>query len=164
MTDTDTIKRGPGRPPRAAEIQTERRRRQDDDQGRNMKLHVPENAKDPNFVYRWVNNKPGRIKQLTKMDDYDIVNVTDESIDVGSAGGSVVTRTVDSKEGDEAVLIRKPRQYYEADKAKADARLDAQDEHLRKGAAPSSEGLSGSEAYVPGGRRGQDGRNTISGR
>ena len=158
------IKRGPGRPPRTEEVRTERRRRQDDDAGRNMKLHVPENAKDPNFVYRWVNNKPGRIKQLTQQDDYDIVNVTDESIDVGSAGGTVVTRTVDRSEGDEAVLIRKPREYYDADKAKADKRIDAMDEQLRQGSASSSEGLSGSEAYVPGGVKGRDGRNTIAGR
>jgi hypothetical protein len=43
---------------------------------RNLKLHVPEEAKDPNF-YRWVNNKPGRVKQLTQMDDYDIVSSAD---------------------------------------------------------------------------------------
>ena len=161
---SEEIKRGPGRPPRSEQVQSQRRRRQDDDEGRNMKLHVPEGAKDSAYVYRWVNNKPGRIKQLTQRDDYDIVNVTDESIDVGSAGGTVVTRTVDRNEGDEAVLIRKPREYYEADKAKADRRLDALDEQLRHGAAPSSEGLSGSEAYVPNGVNGRDGRNTISGR
>jgi hypothetical protein len=110
------IKRGPGRPPRNEEVKVERRRRQGSGADRNMKLFVPEEAKDPNFYYRWVNNKPGRVKQLTQMDDYDIVSA-DGAIDTGTAEGTVVKRTVDRREGDEAVLVRKPLHFYEADKA-----------------------------------------------
>lgn len=149
---------------RTEEVKTERRRRQGSGAERNMKLYVPDEAKDPDFHYRWVNNKPGRIKQLTQMDDYEVVNSTDGAIDVGVAGGTVVTRTVDRREGDEAVLLRKPRNYYETDKAEEQKLLDARDEELRAGKVQSPEGLSGSEAYVPGGRRGQDGRNTVSGK
>jgi hypothetical protein len=158
------IKRGPGRPPRAAEVATERRRRQGSGADRNMKLFVPEEAKDPNFYYRWVNNKPGRVKQLTQMDDYDIVSSEDGAIDTGSAEGTVVKRTVDRREGEEAVLLRKPRHFYEADKAEEQRLLDARDEELRAGKVQGADALSGSEAYVPGGRHGQDGRNTISGK
>jgi hypothetical protein len=57
------------------------------------------NAKDPNFVYRWVNNRPGRVKQLTQMDDYDVVSSGDGSIDAGTSEGTVVKRTVDRKRG-----------------------------------------------------------------
>lgn len=163
MTDVE-IKRGPGRPPRVQEVQTERRRRTGTGAERNLKLFVPEEYKDPNFVYRWVNNRPGRVKQLTQMDDYDIVSSEDGTIDAGTSEGTVVKRTVDRSEGEEAVLLRKPRKFYEADKAEEQKLLDAKDEQLRQGQGFSSEGLSGSEAYVPGGRRGQDGRNIVSGK
>lgn len=156
------IRRGPGRPPRTEEVKVERRRRQGVGAERNLKLHVPESAKDPNFVYRWVNNTPGRVKQLTQMDDYDVVS--SEDIDAGTSEGTVIKRTVDRREGDEAVLLRKPREFYEADKAEEQKLIDARDEALRAGAAPSSDGLSGSEAYVPGGQRGRNGRNIVSGK
>jgi hypothetical protein len=158
------IKRGPGRPPRSAEVQVERRRRQGSGLETGMKLLVPEGAKDPNFHYRWVNNKPGRVKQLTQMDDYDIVKSADGDIDPGTAGGTVVTRTVDRREGDEAILVRKPLHFHEADKAEGQRLLDARDEELRAGKVQGADALSGSEAYVPGGRRGLDGRNTIGGK
>jgi hypothetical protein len=158
------VHRGPGRPPRTEEVKTERRRRTGTGAERNMKLFVPEEAKDPNFQYRWVNNVPGRVKQLTQMDDYEVVSSEDGRIDAGTAEGTVVKRTVDRNEGEEAVLLRKPRHFYEADKAEEQKLIDARDEQLRAGAAPSSEGLSGSEAYVPGGRKGHDGRNTVAGK
>lgn len=162
MTDTDTIKRGIL--PRSEQVQTERRRRQGTGAESSMKLFIPEEAKDPNFVYRFVNDRPGRVRQLTKMDDYDIVSSEGGLIDPGTAEGTVIKRTVDSNEGEEAVLLRKPRAYYEADKAEKQKLLDARDEELRAGKVQSSEGLSGSEAYVPGGQRGRDGRNTVSGK
>jgi hypothetical protein len=108
MTDVE-IKRGPGRPRREEEVATERRRRTGSGAERNLKLFVPEEAKDPNFVYRWVNNRPGRVKQLTQMDDYDVVSSEDGTIDAGTSEGTVVKRTVDRSEGEEAVLLRKPR-------------------------------------------------------
>jgi hypothetical protein len=163
MTDLE-IKRGPGRPRREDEVKVERRRRTGTGAERNLKLFVPEQAKDPNFVYRWVNNRPGRVKQLTQMDDYDIVSSDDGAIDAGTSEGTVVKRTVDRSEGEEAVLLRKPRKFYEADKAEEQKLLDARDEELRKGQVQGSEALNGSEAYVPGGRPGREGRNIVSGK
>jgi hypothetical protein len=156
------IKRGPGRPPRTEEVKTARRRRSGSGFERGLKLYVPEEEKDPNFVYRWVNNTPGRVNQLTTMDDYDVVS--SESIDGGTSEGTVIKRTVSRDEGDEAVLLRKPRAYFEADKADEQKQIDARDEQLRAGAPQSSEGLSGSEAYVPGGQKGRDGRNIVAGK
>jgi hypothetical protein len=149
---------------RTEEVKVERRRRQGNGAERNMKLFIPEDVKDPNFVYRWVNNRPGRVKNLTTLDDYNVVNIADNSIDPGKAGGTVVTRTADSREGEEAVLLRKPRKFYEADKAEEQKLIDARDEQMRRGAVKDSESLNGSEAYVPGGRKGQDGRNIVSGK
>lgn len=163
MTDLEP-KRGPGRPRREDEVKVERRRRTGTGAERNLKLFVPETAKDPNFVYRWVNNRPGRVKQLTQMDDYDIVSSGDGEIDAGTSEGTVVKRTVDRGEGEEAVLLRKPRHFYEADKAEEQKMLDARDEELRAGKVSGSEALSGSEAYVPGGRPGREGRNIVSGK
>lgn len=164
MSEVDTAKRGPGRPPRTEEVKTERRRRQGMGAERNLKLFIPEAAKDPNFVYRFVNDRAGRVNQLTKMDDYEVVSSEDGMIDPGTAEGTVIKRTVDSGKGEEAVLLRKPRHYYEADKAEQQKLLDARDEELRAGKVQSSEGLSGSEAYVPGGSKGRDGRNTVAGK
>lgn len=98
------------------------------------------------------------------MDDYEVVSSEDGKIDRGTTEGTVVKRTVNRSEGDEAVLVRKPRAYYEADKAEEQKLIDAADEDMRNGASRSSEGLSGSEAYVPGGRKGQSGRNVVSGK
>ena len=163
MSDTEQH-RGPGRPrlDRTQEVKVERRRRQGLGMERGLKLHVPEEYKDPNFTYRWVNNRPGRVKQLTQMDDYEVVSSADGDIGRGVAEGTVVKRIADRSEGEEAVLLRKPRHFYEADKAEEQKLIEVRDEQIRAGALPSSEGLSGSEAYVPGGRRGQDGRNTLA--
>jgi hypothetical protein len=54
--------------------------------------------------------------------------------------------------------VRKPRQFYEEDKKKDAARIDATEEAMRRGPPSSNEGISGSEAYVPGGK------NVVGGR
>lgn len=149
------VKRGPGRPPRQEEVKQRRRRREGLGADRNLKLNVPESMKDPNFVYRWVNDRPGRVQQLTTMDDWEKAPVVTEQ---NAGEGTVETRVVDKSVGERAVLLRKPKEFYEADKAEEQKQLDARDEALRHGAPQSSEGLSGPEAYVPGGR------NIIGGR
>ena len=58
-------KRGPGRPKRSEEVKAVRRRRGSMGADRDLKLHVPDDLKDPDFVYRWVNDKPGRVAQRT---------------------------------------------------------------------------------------------------
>lgn len=140
------------RAPRSEEMRTERRRRHSDGSVAGLKLHVPESMKDPNFVYRWVNDRQGRVDQLTKQDDYDIVSTTDASQLTSASEGTVMRRTVDKFTGEGAVLLRKPKEYYEADQREKQKPLDERDELLRRGAVPSSEGLKESEAYVPGGR------------
>lgn len=151
MSDVAEVKRGPGRPPRVEQEQRTRRRRESLGADRNLKLHVPEDKKDPNFVYRWVNDKPGRVQQLTEGDDYDVVaGVTND--------GTTETRVADKSSGERAVLLRKPKDFYESDKRSEQKVIDDRDEAMRRGAPPSAEGLAGPESYVPGGR------NTIGGR
>ena len=151
-----------GRPVRQDEVKALRRRRQGGDE-RNLKLYVPETSKDPNFVYRWVNDRPGRVRQLTTMDDYDVVshaelNGGDPDPMLNTAEGTIMTRTGDSRVGEKVVLVKKLREHYEADRKEYDRKLDARDEMLRKGAPPSQEGAGGATTYVPGGK------NIIAGR
>lgn len=150
------VKRGPGRPPRQEEVKQRRRRREGLGAERNLKLNVPESMKDPNFVYRWVNDRPGRVLQMTTMDDWEKAPIVTEQ---NAGEGTVETRVVDKSVGERAVLLRKPKDFYEADKAEEQKLLDARDETMRRGAPDSQEGLSSSDnAYVPGGR------NIIGGR
>lgn len=182
MSDVEIQPRRPGRPsnaevaarqqaperqdvtPRQAETQQRRRRREGLGPERNMKLHVPEAAKDPNFVYRWVNERPGRVRQLTQMDDYEVVSSTelnggDPDPAGNTAEGTVMTRTADRNIGEKTVLLKKPKDYYEKDKADEQAVIDERDKVLRKGPLQSPGGLTSSDnAYTPGGK------NIIAGR
>lgn len=155
MSETETNEVRRGRPPRSQEVQTQRRRRADSGATAGLKLHVPENMKDPNFEYRWVNDRPGRVHQLTVQDDWDVVSTDRPDQLTAAAEGSVMKRSVDKSNGDNAVLLRKPKDYFEADRKEKQRPVDEIEKALRSGPAPSSEGISGSEAYVP------NGRNTI---
>lgn len=140
---------------RAEEVTVQRRRRLGMGPERNLKLHIPEEMKDPNFEYRWVNDRPGRIQQLTKQDDWD---KAPEMLE-GTGLGTVTERAVDSYTGERAVLLRKPKEFYDADKKAEWKALDERDETMRRGPLPTPEG--GGEAdkvYTPGGR------NIVSGR
>ena len=69
-------------------------------------------------------------------------------------------RIADKSVGEGAVLVRKPRDYYEADKKEEAKVLEQRDQALRAGPPKDAkEGLSDADgAYVPGGR------NIVSGR
>lgn len=146
------------RPTRSEEIAGRRRRREGLGAERGLKLHIPEESKDPNFVYRWVNDRPGRVRQLTKMDDYEVVSTSelnggDPDPNGNTAEGTVMKRTADSGIGESAVLLKKPKAYYDADKKEEQRVIDARDEALRSGPPPGPDGLSRQDnAYVPGGR------------
>jgi hypothetical protein len=156
--EAETVTRGPGRPKRTEEVKQARRRREGLGSERHLKLHVPADMKDKDFEYRWVNNKPGRVRQLTVQDDWDVVSMDAPDLQTSASEGTVMKRTVDKGTGEEAILVRKRKEFYQADKMEADKLLDARDEAMRSGPPPSPEGLAGSEAYVPGGR------NIVAGR
>lgn len=141
------------RPARTEEVKTERRRRVDAGGAVGLKLHVPSDMKDEaNFEYRWVNDKPGRLHQMTVQDDWDVVSTDRPDQLTAAAEGSVMKRSVDKATGDSAVLLRKPREFFEADRLEKQKPVDEIEKALRRGPAPSSEGISGPEAYVPGGK------------
>lgn len=138
------------RPSRADEERTARRRRQDLGEGRLRNLSV-EGTKDPNYVYRWINDDPGRVHKLTVMDDWDRVTNADLGLrdDRDKNVGAGVERIVDKVTGKRAVLVRKRKDYYAEDKAKEQAQLDETDAALQRGQSRSPEGLQGPHAYIP---------------
>lgn len=133
--------------PRVEQERQRRRRRETLGDERNMNLAVTV-PKDPNYEYRWVNDRPGRVHKLTVGDDWEIVN--DELRDEKDRGvGTGIERVGDKRSGQRVLLMRKPKDYCEEDRAAAQADLDEVDRSLGRGMHKSPEALSGSAAYVP---------------
>ena len=153
----------PASSPRIEEERSRRRRREETGLGRMRNLAVSGDM-DPANTYRWINDDPGRVHNLTKRDDWDLVTEGDlgerDAKDKG-LGSSTVERIVDKVTGKRAVLVRKLKTHYVADKAKEQAQIDDLDATMRRGGSKSPEGLSGPAAYVPqGGIVIQDGRKS----
>ena len=156
--NTAPVTRSPGRPSRADEVQTQRRRRQGTGTDRNLRLYVPADDKDPNFEYRWVNDREGRVRRLYD-EDWDVVSYREgDKAANASSEGTQLKRVADQHSGLKTVLMRKPKPLYSADKMAEQKLLDERDETMRRGALNSPEGLSGPETYVPGGRNIVDGK------
>jgi hypothetical protein len=135
-------------PARVEAEQKARRRRADTSELRNMKLRVPKDLLDPKYEYRWINDKSsGRIQDKTVHDDWDIVNT------LGPDKKEVpVVRNVGSGEHGQpmkAYLCRKPKEFYEEDRAKAEEAITKREEGLRRGTTGDPKGLGGPHAYVP---------------
>lgn len=99
--------------------------------------------KDPNFVYRFVNDTGSRIEQL-KQAGYEIV--TDEALVVGDARvtdsnqpGSA--KKVISKDGTVSYLMKQKKEFYEEDQAAKQAHNDEIEQAMKQQA---SEGMYGS--------------------
>lgn len=155
-----------GRPPRAAQVSTERRRRKAGslDRMAQYKLDYIDPADlDPNYVYRWANDEPGRLRMLTKHDDYDHVSVADmgdgfnpEATDSESSERIRMLAGTD-KHGNPTYtyLLRKKREFWEADnEAVVMAREDMMAGRVYEGAATDTEETrhgGDDKFYVPGG-------------
>lgn len=81
--------------------------------------------KDPNYVYRWVLDTPGRLEAF-KEGGYEVVtkdmDVGDSTVDKASQLGSAVTmvRGVST-----LVLMRIPKEWYDEDQAAKQEEIDA---------------------------------------
>lgn len=153
---TTTIAPDRSRQPRVEVEKSQRRRREDTGVGRMRHLDVAN--KDPAYEYRWVNDDPGRVHQLTKADDWDVVQLGElgEAHPKDKGVGTGVERVVDKRSGKRAVLLRKPKTYYLEDKAKEQGLIDETEKAIKRGATPTAngvvgEGLAGPHAYVPAG-------------
>lgn len=116
------------RPARQDEVAQQRRRRQPGtlDRMDQLKLAVPDKAKEahPNSTFRWVNDTPGRMHNLTVKDDWDVVkDVEPLAVGTDQAGQPIYAR-----------LCAKPLEFWEEDqRAKAKAVREQQNELIRKG-------------------------------
>lgn len=140
---------------RAEEVRTERRRRGDLSENRNLRLAVPEHLKDARYEYRWINDvgDGGRVQMMTVEDDWDIV--MDKGIN-GQGEGTAVTRHSGTSEQGKPVrtfLCRKLKKFYQEDQQAKQDRLLKTEADLMRGPAPNSPGLSAAEAYVPQGHK-----------
>jgi len=111
--------------------------------GNRRRLHVPDEDKDPNFEYRWINDDPGRI-EAAKKGGWETVSkgdttvgdpdVTTGNTDLGSATSLVVGKH-ESGAGKRAVLMRIPREWYDEDQAAKEEVNRATDEAITRGQA-----------------------------
>lgn len=137
---------------RNEQIKTERRRRNADGlAGKRRRLTVDESKLDrEKYEYRFANDENNRIHELTVKDDWEVVSdrggeVKGNSSNMG-ANVSVVAGTGEKGNPVNAVLLRKPKSYYDEDAAKAQRHIDAKERSIAGGEAPGSD--SGS-TYVP---------------
>lgn len=81
--------------------------------------------KDPNFVYRWVKDLPGRVQRFLD-GGYEIVNhdaqVGERTVDSGSKVGTAVTR---NDAGATLILMRIPVDWYNEDQDAKMEQIDA---------------------------------------
>ena len=140
---------------RAEEVRSERRRKRGSTTISGLKLHVDPDRMDPGYEYRWVNDKGGRVQAMY---DNDWDKVEDGAL--SDAPGTVPSKTVGSDGGKplNAILMRKRKEYYEADFKEKQKPLDEMDEAIRRGVnhTRSEPELGGDVAYTPGGS------NTVS--
>jgi len=135
----------------------QRRRRDDLGVGRGRNLDVS-GTKDTNYEYRWVNDDPGRMHNLTVRDDWEVVNSGDlGEVNAKDKGvGTPIERIVDKRNGKRAVLLRKPKDYYLGDKAKEQGQIDETEKAIKRGAVPmtgagAGEQMEAGKAYIPSG-------------
>lgn len=145
---------------RAEAVKSERRRKPGDMVHLGIKLGVNEALLDRDkYAYRWINDKGGRLEQMTKQDDWDLVDDPDKAAKPDADGlGSKVAKVVggDGAAPMRAYLARKPKAFYDEDAGEKRQRLDKQMESIRRGIpqqAAETEAL-GANAYVPGGQSG----------
>lgn len=128
---------------RAEEVRQERRRKPGATAHLGLKLHVPQELRDDKtYVYRFVNDTASRVQSF-KDDDWDPAPMGGASTDarvVGTDGGKPI----------QSILMRKRRDWYEADQKAKRKPLDEMDEAIRRGTAHSKEADLGGVAYTPG--------------
>lgn len=157
-----------GRAPRADAVAGERRRRKPGTLDRMVQYKLdyiaPEDLDLENYVYRWANDEPGRLRMLTKHDDYDHVSLSDMGPGFNPEGTDsesserirMLTGTDKHGNPSYAYLLKKPRPYWVDDnEAIVDAREAMMEGRVYHGEAvgdpTGNEKIDPSVTYVPGG-------------
>lgn len=128
-----------------ADTQKAQRRRRNTDSlsGKTRKLSLDESKLDrQNYVYRFANDEPGRLHNLTALDDWDVVEDREGNLSADqTAVGSEVSRYAgQAREGQtRTVLLRKPRNLHDEDQQAKQRRIDATEAGIRGGEAPGAD-------------------------
>ena len=103
-------------------------------------------GKDPNYVYRIVNDVGDRIALFKEagyeLVDSDSVKVGDRRVNVASAEGSKAQVSVD-REGTKAFVMRIPKEWYEEDQKAKQSQVDELEQSIKKDALSKNELQSG---------------------
>ncbi len=120
------------------------------------KLSVDESQLDrENFEYRFINDDPGRVSALTQYDDWDIVTDRSKTLKAdGDSLGAGVSKVVGKDENGRPVsahLVRKPKEYFDADAKAKQAIIDRQMTQIKRGPSPDQGGIGATPgaSYVP---------------
>jgi hypothetical protein len=137
---------------RGEQIKQERRRRNTDTlSGQRRKMALTERL-DPAFEYRWANDEGTRLHELTVNDDYEVVQSRSGAMKPDGTGvGSEVAVPVGTGESGaqvRAVLLRKPKKYWNDDHEAKQRHIDELEAGIKQGATPSA-GVE--QGYVPSG-------------
>jgi hypothetical protein len=159
MTDMAEItKARPSRENRAEAVTAERRRRKDMSVNAHLRFSIPDHLRDDTrYRYHWLVDRPGRIEQKTKHDDWDFVEEPEIAADGRQTGaGTRIERHAGvDKFGNpmRAFLVRKLREYDAEDKAKEQAQLDKRMAAIKRGKPANEHGQTIHEdgSYVPNG-------------
>jgi hypothetical protein len=167
---TKTLPRGKKPPARQnnKRFNAANRRRKSGDLSEHRRRLIADTSKlDPDYTYRWVLDKPGRLRQLTQFDDWE--PVTDAHMIEGQGGNVSVPAGDNHYQADSQVLLRKPKVWQEADRAEAQRSLTTFEKQIEDGTAAqalskqykSEDGGSvGDGFYTPSDRSGE--RNSVS--
>lgn len=143
---------------RAKEVQMVRRRRVDAGNSSHLRLSIPDHMRDDKtYRYYWLADRPGRIEQKTKYDDWDFVEEAELAQDGRQTGaGTRIERHAGVDQFGKPLrffLVRKLREYDEADKKEGQAKIDAMMQQIKRGKTPSKPGEPSREddptSYVP---------------
>lgn len=153
-----TTEAKPQQATRADETRSERRRRRGTGLDSNLRFSLPDHLKnDPNWRYHWLVDRPGRVAQKTRYDDWDFVNDEEVQGDARntSAGSRIERHAGVDQFGNplRAYLVRKRKEYDDEDKREHQAALDERMAAIRGGAVtnPKGETVTQDGFYTPAG-------------
>lgn len=142
--------------PRAVEAQTERRRRKGMGYRSQLKLSIPPHLEnDPNYRYYWLADRPGRVEELTKHDDYEFVTDEETAADGRNTGqGTRIERHAGTDGFGNPVrhfLVRKPIEYHREDQREKAAEQAKVIDAIKRGKTAGADGkpIHGEKTYVP---------------
>ena len=115
--------------------------------GFRQRLSVSEDQKEDGYVYRWMNDTPGRLEQAEQagyeyVDNAKAGDTGESNTDLGSRTSAVV----DKREGTRAYLMRIRKEWYDEDQAAKESVNKQVDDAILGGKVAESEGQ-----YVPSG-------------